>query len=208
MKKNSTLLVTIIDRSGSMASVKQATEKGFADFIEDQKKQAGECKASLYQFDDKFEVVYENVDLKNVGEYTLVPRGWTALLDAIGYATSRVGEQLAKLPESQRPEHVIVSVLSDGAENRSREYTQNQIKEIIERQSNIYSWKFIFLGCNQDAITVGKSYGFSKDLSLTFNATVGGTKCAYMAMNTATSALRSCSNYSFSDSDRELAAKS
>lgn len=204
MKKDKTEIVFVCDRSGSMNSIKSSTEKGFSDFIKKQQKESGECFVSLYEFDDKYEPVYENININDVKEYSLVPRGWTALLDAIGFTITRVGNRLDKTQESERPSQVLFVVLTDGEENRSKEYTKEKIKEMIEHQSSKYSWKFIFLGSNQDAITTGKSYGFSKDLSLTFTSSDLGTINAFSALCNSVSCLRGYDVYAFSDEERKL----
>jgi hypothetical protein len=84
-------IVAIIDRSGSMNSIHDASISGFNEFISAQKAVDGPAKLSLVLFDDKYEVVYDDVDLKDVPEltkevYTL--GGMTAMNDAIGRTRS------------------------------------------------------------------------------------------------------------------------
>lgn len=210
MKKNKTDVVFCVDRSGSMGSIKDATQKGFADFIAKQKNEPGECYVSLYQFDDRYDTVFECKNVNDVGEYDLVPRGWTALLDAIGFTINKVGERLNNTPESERPELVIFTVLTDGFENRSKEFTKSKIKEMVEHQTNKYNWKFIFLGCNQDAVLTGESYGFSKGLSMTYNYSASSAASTFEVLSTGVLCLRSCVlsgapvNYNFSNEQRNM----
>lgn len=101
------------------------------------------------------------VPIKDVPKYTLVPRGMTALLDAVGRAINEAGCRLAAIPEDQRPGLVVFVIVTDGQENSSHEFTRAQIKEMIERQQSVYSWQFTFLGANQDAFAEAGSLGIS-----------------------------------------------
>ena len=80
---NYTHLAFLLDRSGSMESIKTATEAGFDAFIADQRRQPGRCTVTLAQFDRQYDVVHESVDIADVAPLQLDPRGQTALLDSI-----------------------------------------------------------------------------------------------------------------------------
>lgn len=166
---NLSYIVVVLDRSGSMSSIKTDTEGGFNTFIEEQKKLPGRCLVTLAQFDDHYDVVYSNLPLSDVPKLTLLPRGSTALFDAIGKTVVAKGEELAALSESERPAVVEVLVLTDGWENASREWTGDRVKELVEKQTNQYNWKFTFMGSNQDAVLVGGTLGFTAGNSLTYS---------------------------------------
>jgi uncharacterized protein YegL len=166
--KNLTYIGIILDRSGSMSGIKKDMEGGFKSFLKTQKEESGRALVSLFQFDDRFETVYKNVDIRDIDELILIPRGSTALLDAIGRASGIIGEDLRSRPENERPGNVIIYVITDGQENSSREYSAGAIRKIISDQTNKYAWNFQFLGANQDAVTTGVNLGFSADTSMTF----------------------------------------
>lgn len=63
MKKDYCDITILLDKSGSMETVKQDTIGGINSFITDQSKVGGKCRISLYQFDDKYETTYENLDI-------------------------------------------------------------------------------------------------------------------------------------------------
>jgi hypothetical protein len=94
-----------------------------------------------------------------VGRYSLQPRGGTALLDAVGRAITETGERLKATPEADRPGLVVFAVVTDGLENSSHEFTKDAVKALILHQQDVYHWKFIFLGANQDAFAEGGSIG-------------------------------------------------
>lgn len=180
MKSGLDLVVAVIDRSGSMSSCQQATIGGFNEFIKGQLAVPRECRLTLIQFDHEYEVVHSQKPLNEFPPLsceTYVPRGSTALLDAMGRAINSTGEELAKLPEDQRPEKVVFVVVTDGLENASTEFTRAKIFEMVEHQKKNYNWTFIYLGANQDAITEGAKLG--ANVSQGYLATPDGVRCMY-----------------------------
>lgn len=167
---NRTHLAFLLDRSGSMQSIKTDTEGGFDAFIAEQRTQPGVCTVTLAQFDTEYEVNYQDLPIADVPPLNLEPRGMTALLDSIARLITDTGKRLAALPEDERPGTVIVGIMTDGHENASTEWTHAAIKSLIEQQENTYDWTFSYLGANQDAIEVGASIGISRDRSLTYDA--------------------------------------
>ena len=164
----------LLDRSGSMQSIKADTEGGFAAFVEEQRKAPGECRVTLSQFDDQYEVVYADRPIADVPALVLQPRGSTALLDAMGRTITDAGARLAALPEAERPGTVIVAVMTDGMENASREWTHPAIKALVTQQTEAYGWQFMYMGAAQDAIEVGASLGVARDASVTYGRSKAG----------------------------------
>jgi len=166
---NLTHIAFLLDRSGSMHSIKDDTEGGFNAFIAEQRQQGGECRVTLAQFDNEYEEVYRDLPLAEVPALRLVPRGSTALLDSIGRLVTSTGERLAALPEDERPGIVIVGIMTDGHENASREWTHPAVKALIGQQTKTYGWQFLYLGADQDAIEVGSSIGVAAANSMTYS---------------------------------------
>lgn len=166
---NLTHLYFLLDRSGSMQSIKTDTEGGFNAFIADQRRHPGECRVTLAQFDDRYDVVYTDRPIAEVPDLDLRPRGTTALLDAIGRLVTEAGQHLAALPEADRPGTVIVGIMTDGYENASQEWTHPAIKALIQQQTTRYSWEFLYMGADQDAIEVGTSLGVPAQRSMTYS---------------------------------------
>lgn len=167
---NYTAIAVVVDRSGSMWTMREDAEGGLNTFITDQKDGEGRCTLRLDQFDEVFENVFSSTDIQDVNNYALVPRGGTALLDAIGKTVTQFGEELAALNEDERPSNVIVVVVTDGGENMSQEWTNEQVKALIKQQEEQYGWTFVFLAANQDAIQVGGTMGFGAATSMTYDA--------------------------------------
>lgn len=140
--------VFLLDRSGSMAACRDDTIAGYNTFVDAQKEQGGTM--TLILFDHEIEVVYEKVpiaDVKPLDEQTFVPRGGTALLDAIGHVL-----------KMDLPDETIVIVLTDGEENSSNDYTAAHIKDLIQVREKT-GWSFVYLGANQDTITAATNLG-------------------------------------------------
>ena len=165
---NLTHLYFLLDRSGSMATIVDDTVGGFDAFIKEQRQAPGECRVTLAQFDDSYEEVYADRPIAEVPSLVLQPRGTTALLDSIARLVIDAGERLAAMPEDQRPDTVIVGIMTDGMENASREWTHPRVKELIEKQTDVYQWQFLYLGADQDAIEVGASIGVGAAHSVTY----------------------------------------
>lgn len=163
-----THIYLLLDRSGSMQSIKTDTEGGFAAFVEEQRRAEGECLVTLAQFDDRYEVVYAARPVADVPPLDLQPRGTTALLDALGRLVTEAGAELAGLPEERRPGTVVVAVMTDGLENSSREWTHAAIRALVEQQTRDYSWQFLYMGADQDAIEVGRDLGVPTGTSVTY----------------------------------------
>jgi hypothetical protein len=164
-----THLYFLLDRSGSMQSIKSDIEGGFAAFIEEQRKGDGDCLASLSQFDDVYEVVYADRPLAEVPALDLHPRNMTALHDAMGRMITDAGARLETLPEGKRPGTVIVAIMTDGLENASHEWHGPAIKALVELQTSKYHWEFLYMGADQDAVEVGVRLGIPAAQSVTYS---------------------------------------
>ncbi|MGW0007785.1 vWA domain-containing protein [Nocardia grenadensis] len=176
-----TTIAVLLDRSGSMQTIKSDTEGGLAAYFEEQRQVEKAVRVTLAQFDTEYECVYSNVPIDQVPPPALQPRGGTALYDAIGRSVTDLGAELAARPEEERPGTVIVVVLTDGHENSSREWTHAAVRSLIEQQQNVYSWDFLFLGANMDAVEIGSGLGFAPQQSITYGAAPAGVAGVFRA---------------------------
>src|SRR4051812_12263982 len=106
-----------------MASLASDAIGGFNSFLSSQKALPERANFTLVLFDHEYLVMHKSVDIQLVpplDERSYVPRGQTALLDAVGRTIDDLGAHLARLPESHRPDKVIVAIFTDGLENASR----------------------------------------------------------------------------------------
>lgn len=173
-----THIAFLLDRSGSMQTIKTDTQGGFDAYIASQRSQPGRCTVTLAQFDEHYEEVIVATDIGAVPPLDLQPRGTTALNDSIARLVLSTGDHLSALPEEQRPGTVIFGIMTDGLENASKEWSRAAVKKLIEQQEQQYDWTFSYLGANQDAVEVGATLGIPAPRSLTY-----GTGHAADAMN-------------------------
>ncbi|MDP6997060.1 MAG: vWA domain-containing protein [Candidatus Poribacteria bacterium] len=193
MKEDLTEIISLVDRSGSMQSILDDAIGGFNTFLAAQQRQPGEAKLSLILFDHEYQVVHQAVDIQQVeplNQDTYVPRGSTALLDAVGKTIDAVGERLAATPESKRPSQVIVSILTDGYENASQTYSKPKVAEMIKHQTEKYNWAFEFQAANMDAFAAAKELSIAPDRVVQFEATSEGVRDAFAQQSQRISAMR------------------
>lgn len=183
MNSNLTDITVVLDRSGSMEVVKEDTIGGFNTFLKEQKN-GNPATITLHQFDDEFETVIDGQDVHRampITSKTYVPRGWTALLDAIGRAINHTGNRLEKASDDKKASKVVFVIITDGEENRSKEFTREKVMEMIQHQKDKYSWQFVFLGANQDAIKAARDIGLSRGVAMNYAANKIGTDAMFRA---------------------------
>lgn len=184
MNNNLSDITILLDRSGSMASIADDTIGGFNKFLQSQKDAPGEAVLSLHQFDHEYLTVIDAKDIKSAKKLdheSYVPRGNTALLDAVGRSVVSTGERLAKMDEKDRPGKVVFVIITDGQENSSKEYTLAKVKEMIKHQRENYKWEFVFLGADQDAFLAGTGLGVVGANTMKFAKNSIGTQAFYAA---------------------------
>jgi len=178
-----TLVAFVLDKSGSMSSVRQATISGFNEYVGTLRKdKKSKYAMSFTLFDTNVEKRHVNEPLSSVENLTEVnyrPDGMTALYDA-AMQTITETEKVAK-----KGQPVLCVIMTDGEENSSKEYTEKDLKAKtgeLEKKG----WTFVFLGANQDAWAVGQKFGMSQANVANYHSTVAGTRGAFaaVAMNT------------------------
>ena len=109
----------------------------------------------------------------------LVPRGNTALFDAVGSEILATGADLARLPEEKRPEKVLFAIVTDGHENASREFNLSRLRDMIATQERDYGWNFQFIGA-EAAAWQGRELGMN---SSSFKRSAKGSSSAFKSMS-------------------------
>ena len=193
MNQALTEIAFVLDRSGSMSSVAESAVTGFNEFLRDQQAAPGEARFTLALFDDEYLLPVNalpvgQVPLLNAATY--VPRGSTALLDAIGRTVDDLGARLAATPEAERPGKVIVAILTDGYENASQRCTIRDVSARIRHQRDHYNWQFLFLGANQDAIATAAQMSIGAHDAATFQADAAGARASFKSTSRKASAYR------------------
>lgn len=169
-KKNKTIVNFILDHSGSMQSVREATISGFNEYLQTLKEDTKNVyEFSLTLFDTETNQVTTSLPLKEVKDLSSAiynPSGMTALYDA-------VCKTIAKIKPA-KGDKVLTIIMTDGEENSSKEYTQVEMKKMIEEREKEGNWTFVYLGANQDSYAVAQKYGISQGNTVNFHATSKG----------------------------------
>ncbi len=186
MKQGHTDITVVLDRSGSMTPLIDETIGGYNTFLKGQKEAPGEAKLTLVQFDTQYEFLETGVDIKGakpLDSKRYVPRGATALLDAVGRSINEAGARFAAMDESERPELVVFVILTDGEENSSMEFTKDQIKSTIEHQTEVYRWSFVYLGADQDSFAEAGGMGIQAHKTMNISKNSRSMDLAYRSVS-------------------------
>ena len=146
----------ILDKSGSMSSIAKAAIAGFNETVggirsaQERFKDTQEHFVSLMIFCDcEKTMVYDMVPVEKVKELTsneYRPCCCTPLYDAMGISINA----LYKAIKDKEDATAVVTVITDGLENASKEYSGKAIKALVERMKNEEGWNFAYIGTNQD----------------------------------------------------------
>jgi len=168
----STHLVLLLDRSGSMASVRQDVIGGWNEYLRIQQSLPGKATLTQIQFDTQnaFEVIHHFKALAEVpplNEQTYSPRGGTPLLDALGKAITSTALDIASASPDTRPDKVLFVCMTDGQENSSSQFNKAEVTQLIERMQG-GGWQFVFLSSDLKAVNDAAQLGFKKDSTIQF----------------------------------------
>ena len=190
MPQNENLdLVFIMDRSGSMSGSEEDTIGGFNSFIERKRNKGLNTRVTTVLFDDHYEVLYKRKDINQVAKLTRDEywvRGCTALLDAVGKTINMLDHEVDN--------NVLVVIMTDGMENASKEYSKDQIRNLI----NSHSWEFIYIGADIDSYSEAGNIGIRKSRVANYKKSKKGFEEVYESIENVSHCMRN--NISLDDS--------
>ncbi len=206
MKKTVDIII-LLDRSGSMQSIKHETINGYNNFLLEQRKLKSKTFLTLIQFDDRYEINYEAVDLykaEALNHDTYIPRGLTALLDAIGKTIKLVNNRYKVIKKANIPDKTIFVIITDGLENNSVKYTRDEIFKRIRKKEDKNGWEFVFLGANQDAIVEANKYGIHAKRAMTYASDALGTREMFSSLSySVNQCMENDLDFEFTDEQRD-----
>lgn len=193
----------LLDRTGSMANVKEATIAGFNAYLDGL---AGEdIRLHIRQFDNVgTEILAAGAppsEVKRLNAETYQPRSMTNLVDAAmtmlhdaeRYLVGRVGEVVPR---------ILVVLHTDGEENASRTYTKTQLKQKVEELQG-KGVQFLFLGADMNAYHESAQYGISAHQTVSFGKAHTIPMYETLVSNTASYARGSSLNVNFTAGQKE-----
>lgn len=165
----------IIDESGSMVLIKQHAINSVNETLQSirkatEKHEEQEHYVSLITFNSDMKTVYDCVSINDVNELndsTYAPNANTALYDAMGHSIN------ALMPKIGETDKVLVTIVTDGCENASSEYTRESINSLVEELKK-KGWVFAYIGANHDATSAANAISITNVLQ--FQATGLGTQ--------------------------------
>ena len=188
MTKTQVFNVIILDKSGSMENIRQSAIDGFNETLNGIKKAQEKftdtqdhfvslvafCACEMKQIFDKVPVA----DAKPLTAEDYQPCCCTPLYDAMGFTLNGMRKHVRAIDDAV----VVVTIITDGLENASKEYNGKSIKELVEQLKG-EGWTFTYMGANQDALEVAERMSIRN--SRNFDYTHKGT-CASMAKDCST----------------------
>jgi hypothetical protein len=193
MAKGDVLINLVLDQSGSMNGVAQATIDGVNAFLEEQRGVVGDAYLTLTLFDSEITVRYEAGDLKLIpllaarGDNAYQPSGSTALYDGVGRTVEQAEKWLADNPTFDG--QVVFVVLTDGEENASRHWTLDMVNTAI-RDKKEAGWEFVFMGSGGAGWTESRKLDVNTATTINFAGNAATTTAAYSALSTSLSQAR------------------
>lgn len=172
-KKHQVHNLIILDESGSMESIKPTIVNGFNELVQSIKGIQDEFTEqehfiSIVSFNGFGTKLMHFMDpVSKLGEINAAdykPNSMTPLFDAIGFSLSKLKQVL----ETQSNYNVLVTILTDGEENASKEYTGTVIKNLIDTLSD-GNWTFTYIGTDHDIEKMATNLSIKNTMSFEKN---------------------------------------
>ena len=195
MKNNLTELVFVLDMSGSMDHLTDDTIGGFNSVIRDHNDGNGEVLVTTYLFNNDSRMIHDRLSIAEVPKMTekeYRASGCTALLDTLGDAIQHIVGIHRYARDEDIPAHTIFVIMTDGMENASHRFSSERVKKMIRHEQEKYSWEFIFLAANIDAVETAEMYGIDESRAVNYHADDDGTMIAYRSVSAGVRNARTC----------------
>ena len=179
-------VVAIIDRSGSMSGKEADTVGGINSMlyiIRQDLKLDEQVNVSIKLFDHEEQLLINSLNIKDVRPLELrqfVPRGQTALYDAIGSSLTYFMEKKLHNPNSYTK--CLMYVTTDGCENCSKKFNAQALKKLITSAQESYNIELVYLGANQDAILEASKIGIGEGHAINYSETKEECEAVYRSL--------------------------
>lgn len=159
----------ILDESGSMQSIKEVIISGFNELVQSVKSTATEFPEqehfiSFISFNSRDIKTHLDValtsSLEEINKDNYRPSAMTPLFDAMGQGINRLRAQI----NDRKNTNVLVTILTDGLENASKEYDKRSIKSLVEEMEK-EKWTFTYIGTDHDVDSFAKSISIKNTMS-------------------------------------------
>jgi len=167
-KKHQVHNLIILDESGSMSSIKNTIIQGFNELvqtIQGIEKQFPEQEhfVSFVSFNSLGQKLLHFIDpastLKQIDDKSYNPDAMTPLFDAMGFSINKLKQSL----QGQTNYNVLVTILTDGEENDSKEFSGSDIKKLVEELKQ-NRWTFTYIGTDHDVEKIAISLSINNTM--------------------------------------------
>lgn len=209
--RESVVVSMLLDESGSMSSLWDATISGFNEYVDTlRRKMKGQAvHFSALKFDtsgiNKLQVGANIEDAIRLTKQNYAPNGGTPLLDAVARTIQATDEVAGK----NKATKIIVVIQTDGEENSSRDFTLDQVKVMVEERQG-KGWEFVFIGAGINAFAAGSAFGIHAMNTMSYGANSVNTAAIFTASanNTVSYASGMAQNMNYSSKQSRLAGES
>jgi len=175
VKKQTVIYQLVLDRSGSMSSIREETINGFNEQIQRIKEMNEfypnqDIRVNLCLFNHHIHHHLSDATPKDIQELCMLtyrPSGLTALYDAVGDSIRKVKKQIKALDEEANY-RVFFVIITDGHENSSKRYSYEKISSLIAKLQMKKKWEFSYLGSTLDAVEIAKSLSIKSENAMYF----------------------------------------
>lgn len=175
-----TLVTFLLDRTGSMESIRDDTIGAFNAYLDTLKQGDDSLYFTLIQFDsmsvDKLHVNQPVKEIPRLTRETFVPRASTPLIDAAFKTIKAVEKSVSGNPQTK----VVICIQTDGQENASTEHSWEELNALIKEKFEA-GWQFNFMGAGIDAYNQASRMGISADQTLAYSKDTEATQAAFRA---------------------------
>ena len=181
-KKHQVHNLIILDESGSMASIKRTIIQGFNELVQtiqgiERQFPEQDHFISFVSFNSLGQKVLHFTDpaskLKQINDKSHRPESLTPLFDAMGFSINKLKHFL----EGKTDYNVLVTILTDGMENDSREFSGSDIKKLVDELKQ-HNWTFTYIGTDHDIEKAASS--LSIDNTMAFDKNEDGIREMFM----------------------------
>lgn len=167
-KKHQVHNLIILDESGSMASIKETIISGFNEIVQTIKgieKEFPEQEhfVSLISFNGIGQKLLHFIDpaskLKEINAERYNPDATTPLYDAMGVGINKLRQFL----EGKKDYNVLVTIMTDGEENASKEFSAISIKKLVKELKK-HKWTFTYIGTDHNVEDLAKSLSINNTM--------------------------------------------
>jgi predicted transcriptional regulator len=169
-----------------MQEIRDDAIGSFNAFLEEQQKIVDDTAMTVVLFDDQYEILYNGTKVSKVKPFTMetfVPRGTTALYDAIGRTIAEIDARV--VINKAKKDNVTIAVLTDGHENASREFNREKIFNLIKDRTEKKGWDFIYLSAEKSVFDDTQAIGIDNNNVAYFCKDSDGTQYACNSMSKA-----------------------